>query len=128
MRLLFLLPAFALVACATADPQGSSEADLAAVRQVTMSGPSVSWSEMRVHPALLRNACAVSTLVNTEGQTIGYCQGGRQCRTMDWRPIEPGCNRSPEYRAGPVSTPPAAPAAAPSSVQPEPAIDLARIR
>ena len=102
MRLSFLFPVLALAACATADPQGPAEADLAAVRQVTMSGPSLSWQEMRVHPALQRSACAVSTLVNTEGQVVGYCQGGRQCRTMDWRPIEPGCIRPPRIsrRAG----------------------------
>jgi hypothetical protein len=128
MRLLFLLPAFALAACATADPQDTSEADLAAVRQVTMSGPSLTWAELRVHPALLRRACAVGTLVNADGQTIGYCQGGRQCRTMDWRPIEAGCNRSPEYRAGPVSTPPPATPAATPVTQPGPAIDIARVR
>lgn len=127
MRSLFLLPVLALAACATADPQGSGEADLAAVRQVTMSGPSVSWAELRVHPALLARACSVSTLINEDGQTIGYCQGGRQCRTMDWRPIEAGCSGPPQYRAGPISRPPATPAVAPSA-QPGPTIDLARVR
>ena len=126
MRLLFLLPVLALAACATAEPQGSGEADLAAVRLVTMSGPSVSWAELRVHPALQSRACSVSTLINEEGQTIGYCQGGRQCRTMDWRPIEAGCTQPPQYRAGgPISRPPATPAVAPAT-QPGPMIDLAR--
>jgi hypothetical protein len=83
------------------------QVELSAVRQVTMSGTPLSWQELRVHPALLRRACAVGTLVNVDGEVVGYCRGGRQCRTNDWRPVAPGCNQSPEYHAGPVATPPA---------------------
>ncbi|MDN3565656.1 hypothetical protein ACFQY5_15940 [Paeniroseomonas aquatica] len=132
MRLLFMFPVIALAACTVPGTDGPAEADLAAVRQVSMSGPSLSWQELRIHPTLMRRACAVSTLVNEDGQTVGYCVGGRQCRTNDWRPIEPGCNRSPEYRAGPISTPPATPAVAPAgppaAVPAGPTMDIARIR
>lgn len=135
MRLLFLLPVIALAACATSEPNGAAEADLTAVRQVSMSGPSLSWQDLRIHPALVRRACAVGTLVNEDGQTVGYCVGGRQCRTNDWRPIEPGCNRTPEYRAGPISTPAAAPVVTPATPAGQPAatpetasVDFARVR
>ena len=82
---LFLLTA--LAGCA-----GDESPDVIAARAVSMSTPAVSWEELRVHPALMQRACAVSTLVNENGQVVGYCQGGRQCRTMDWRPILDGCD------------------------------------
>jgi len=91
MRVLFLLPALLLAGCAMSEADRQAEAELAAVRQVSMSGPSVTWEDLNIHPALVAHACSVSTLVNAGGQVVGYCRGGRQCRTMDWRPIAPGC-------------------------------------
>lgn len=73
-------------ACVAPDSQ-----DLAAVRAVSMSGPALTWDELRIHPALQYRACAVSTLVNVDREVVGYCAGGRQCRTLDWRPVEDGC-------------------------------------
>jgi hypothetical protein len=88
MSRLLALGALALLAgCSTLD----SEQDAAAVRAVTMSGPAVSWQELRVHPVMMQHACAVSTLVNDTGAVVGYCSQGRQCRTLDWRPIADGC-------------------------------------
>ncbi|MDI3309007.1 MAG: hypothetical protein QJR07_18150 [Acetobacteraceae bacterium] len=81
---LFLL--MGLAGCAA-----SESPDVIAARAVSMSTPAVSWQELRVHPALMQRACAVSTLVNEDGQVVGYCRGGRQCRTMDWRPVLDGC-------------------------------------
>ncbi len=95
MRLLFLLPALVLAGCAMSEADRQAEAELAAVRQVSMSGPSVTWEELNIHPSLIAHACSVGTLVNTGGQVVGYCRGGRQCRTMDWRPIAPGCQEQP---------------------------------
>lgn len=82
---LFLLAG--LAGCAA-----SESPDVIAARAVSMSTPAVSWEDLRIHPALMQRACAVSTLVNQDGQVVGYCQGGRQCRTMDWRPILDGCD------------------------------------
>src|SRR4051794_4293873 len=114
MRLFFLLPVIALAACASTDDGGVAEAELAAVRQVSMSGPAISWQDLHVHPGLIHRACSVSTLVSEDGQVVGYCQGGRQCRTNDWRPVEPGCHQSPQYRAGPVAPAPATPVRTPA--------------
>ena len=109
MRLIFLLPVIVLAGCAAPEAAGPAAgptaADIAAVHQVTMSGRPLSWQELRVHPALMRRACAVGTLVNEGGQVVGYCRGGRQCRTNDWRPVEPGCGGAPEYRAAPTVAP-----------------------
>ena len=105
MRLLLLLPAFLLAGCAMSEADRQAEADLAAVRQVSMSGPSVTWEELHIHPALVARACSVGTLMNTSGQVVGYCRGGRQCRTMDWRPIAPGCTEPQQHQTGPISRP-----------------------
>jgi hypothetical protein len=107
MRLLFLLPVIALIGCAETKVAGPTEIDLAAVRQVSMSGPAMSWQELRVHPALMQRACVVDTLVNEDGEVLGYCRAGRQCRTNDWRPVMDGCGQALEYRAAPAATPPA---------------------
>ena len=102
MRLLLLLPALVLAGCAMSGVDRQAEAELAAVRQVSMSGPSVTWAEWKIHPSLVVHACSVSTLVNTSGQVVGHCRGGRYCWTMDWRPVGPGC-REPQQRM--TSTP-----------------------
>jgi hypothetical protein len=91
MRLLLLLPALVLAGCAMSKADPQAEAELAAVRQVSMSGPALSWEQLDIHPTLAARPCSVSTLVNTRGQIVGYCQAGRQCRTMDWRPVAAGC-------------------------------------
>jgi hypothetical protein len=85
--LILLLP---LLAAGCAGSQ-APDADLAAVRAVSMATRPFSWQELRVHPTLRQRACVVSTLVNESGTVVGYCQAGRQCRTMDWRPVEDGC-------------------------------------
>jgi hypothetical protein len=97
MRLLLLLPALVLAGCAMSEADRQAEAQLAAVRQVSMSGPALSWAELNIHPTLVANACSVGTLVNTSGQVVGYCRAGRQCRTMDWRPVAAGCTE-PQLR------------------------------
>ncbi|SDB60342.1 hypothetical protein [Belnapia rosea] len=91
MRLLLLLPALVLAGCAMSEAERQAEADQAAMRQASMSGPSLTWEELHVHPTVIRHACSISTLVNTNGQVVGYCRAGRQCRTMDWHPVAPGC-------------------------------------
>jgi hypothetical protein len=113
MRHLFPLGALMLlVGCGTSDV----DADLASVHAVTMSGPAISWQDLRVHPVLAQRACAVSTLVNDSGTVVGYCSNGRQCRTMDWRPIADGCvsgnavaasqqQPTPDTTPGTISTP-----------------------
>lgn len=121
MRPFVLLLTAMLSGCAASPDTGPSEADLAAVRQVTMSGRILTWQELRVHPSLMQRACAVSTLVNEGGEVIGYCSGGRQCRTNDWRPVESACDGASQYRAAPAVVPPAIPASLP-------AYDLARAR
>ena len=85
-----------LVPAACAGP--AQQMELAEVRAATMSGPAISWEELDIHPTLLRRPCSVSTLVSRSGATVGYCTDGRQCRTMDWRPVEDGC-RPPQLRA-----------------------------
>ncbi len=97
MRLLLLLPALVLAGCAMSEADRQAEAEVAAVRQASMSGPSVTWEELKIHPSLVAHACSVSTLVNTSGQVVGYCRAGRQCRTMDWRPVAAGCT-DPQLR------------------------------
>lgn len=82
---IFCMAILALAGCA------GQEEDLAAVRAVTMSGPALSWEDLDVHPTLKARACAVTTLVNRSGMPVGYCHEGRNCRTMDWRPVEDGC-------------------------------------
>jgi hypothetical protein len=119
MRLLLLLPVITVAGCTTPQVASQAEIDLAAVRQVSMSGPAMSWSELRVHPALIQRACAVDTLVSETGEVIGYCRAGRQCRTNDWRPVSDGCGQGLEYR----STPPADP-----STLTAPAVDIAGVR
>lgn len=126
MRLFLLLPLIALSACAGSDNAGPSEADLGAVRRVSMSGPSLSWDDLRIHAALKQRACSVTTLVNVDGQVVGYCRAGRECRTMDWRPVAAGCNQAPEYHAGPATPPPAATPR--PSAQPDRVLDLAVMR
>lgn len=127
MRIAILLPVIALMACTAPEPPNRAQADLDAIRQVTMSGPSLSWEQLRIHPGLMRRACSVSTLVTVDGDVVGYCRGGRQCRTNDWRPVEAGCNQSPEYRAEPSTTPAPTPPTSPGA-QPAPSVDLARMR
>ena len=105
-----------------------ADADLAAVRAVTMSGPAVSWSDLRVHTALGQRACAVSTLVNDSGTVVGYCNGGRQCRTMDWRPVLDGCTSGGVVAGRPQTTPANAPETAPVRPEGKPSVDLAQRR
>ena len=93
MRFTSLVLLAALTACA-AEPAAPDPQE-AAVRAVTLSTPALSWDALRIHPALRQRACAVSTLVNEDGQTVGYCERGRQCRTNDWRPVEDGCGGAP---------------------------------
>ena len=96
-RLRCLLPAVLVLAGCTA---GGEDPDLAAVRAVTMSGPRITWDELDIHPTLRARACAVSTLVDRYGTTVGYCEGRRSCRTMDWRPVEDGCRQGQQRTAG----------------------------
>jgi hypothetical protein len=79
-----------LAGCASPFNGGPSPDELAA-RAITMSGPVVSWEVLGVHPALAARPCGVSTLVNSNGQVVGYCSRGQRCRTMDWRPVEDRC-------------------------------------
>ncbi|TDH61648.1 hypothetical protein E2C06_16095 [Dankookia rubra] len=98
---LLLLPA--LLACAEPAPPTTAEAELEAVRVVTMSGQALSWEELRIHPVLMQRPCSVGTLVNEEAQIVGYCSRGKQCRTNDWRPVMDGCEaaRSPGMNPAP---------------------------
>ena len=89
-----VLASLLLAACAGP----AEERELAEVRAATMSGPVITWEELDIHPTLTRRPCAVTTLVSRSGATVGYCTDGRQCRTMDWRPVEDGC-RLPQLRA-----------------------------
>ena len=81
-----------LAGCTSYAEQERAGAELAAVRAITMAGPSLSWEEMGVHPQLIARACSVDTLVNRSGDVVGYCTGGQTCRTMDWRPVEAACD------------------------------------
>jgi hypothetical protein len=125
MRHALLLPIIALLGCTTPEPPGPSQAELDAVRLVTLSGPRLSWEALRIHPGLMARACAVSTLVNVDGEVVGYCRGGRQCRTNDWRPVATGCEQAPEYRAGPATPATPAPGATPPAGG---STDFARVR
>ena len=95
IRNAWILVCLGLAACT--DP--AQEAELAEVRAATMAGPAISWEELDIHPALIRRSCSVSTLVSRSGATVGYCTDGRQCRTMDWRPVEDGCRPEQRLRA-----------------------------
>ena len=102
MRFVPLLLLIGLAACAVSAPRPPTQAELneAAAHAVALSTQPVSWSELRVHPALQMRPCSVQTLVNEEGQVVGYCTRGRQCRTNDWRPVLDGCEAG-----GPTMTP-----------------------
>lgn len=80
-----------ILACVLAGCAGDDAAEIAAVRAATMAGPPIPWEELDIHPALAARPCLVTTLVSRTGSVLGYCRDGRQCRTMDWRPIEDGC-------------------------------------
>jgi hypothetical protein len=110
IRATMIASALLLGACAAGD--GIDE-DVAAARAISMSGPKLSWSELGVPASLQARACGVYTLVNGSGQAVGYCTRGQQCRTMDWRPVEDGCNNFARGRPQPA---PAVP-----SPQPAPA-------
>jgi hypothetical protein len=100
-----------LTGCASYSEQEQAGADLAAVRAITMAGPATTWEEMDVHPQLIARACSVDTLVNRNGDVVGYCTGGQNCRTMDWRPVEAACNSGqPRIAARPPASRPAEPA------------------
>jgi hypothetical protein len=86
------------VALAAAGCSSTDDADIRAARAVSMSTPAVSWEQLNVHPALRQRPCGVSTLVSEQGQVVGYCDGGRSCRTMDWRPVLDGCPMPPTLR------------------------------
>lgn len=93
MRFALFLLAPVLVACTDPAPKSptAAEADLQAVRVAALSGPALSWEELRIHPVLLQRPCSVGTLVNEDAQIVGYCDRGKQCRTNDWRPVMDGC-------------------------------------
>ena len=97
MRLLLLLPALVLAGCAMSEADRQAEAELATVRQASMSSPALTWEELNIHPTLVAHPCSVGTLVNASRQIVGYCRAGRQCRTMDWRPVVAGCTE-PQIR------------------------------
>jgi len=100
-----------LTGCASYSDQEQAGADLAAVRAITMAGPATTWEEMDVHPQLIARACSVDTLVNRNGDVVGYCQAGQNCRTMDWRPIEAACQPGqPRIAARPPASRPVEPA------------------
>ncbi|MCB4823349.1 hypothetical protein [Roseicella aerolata] len=100
MRFAPLLLLLGLVACA-GPRQSAEEADLTAVRAVSLSTQALSWEELRIHPALMQRPCAVHTLVNEEAVVVGYCERGKRCRTNDWRPVLDGCQPA----QGPGMTP-----------------------
>jgi len=102
MRIARMLLILAVTGCAA--PEDAPDAELAAVRAVSMSGPALSWQAMRIHPALLQRPCSVGTLVDEQARVVGYCNRGRQCRTNDWRPVMDGCEAD---RAPPMSPAPA---------------------
>jgi hypothetical protein len=102
MRFAPCLLLLGLAACVASEPPPTTQAELdaTAAHVVALSTQAVSWSELRIHPALRMRPCSVQTLVNEEGQVVGYCTRGRQCRTNDWRPVLDGCEAS-----GPAMTP-----------------------
>jgi hypothetical protein len=85
----------AVALLAAAGCSSPDDADVMAARAISMSTPALSWEQLGVHPALRQRPCAVSTLVSEQGQVVGYCTGGRSCRTMDWRPVTDGCPMPP---------------------------------
>jgi hypothetical protein len=105
MRFLLLLPGLVLAGCAVTEADRQAEANAARIRQAAMSGPALTWEELNVHPTLVAHSCSVGTLVNADRQVVGYCRGGRLCRTLDWRPVAPGC-ADPRIReaGGPART------------------------
>lgn len=128
MRRFILLSAIVLAGCTAADPAPPVSPDVLALRAVTMAGPSLSWQELRIHPELQRRACAVTTLVNVNHQVVGYCSGGQQCRTNDWRPVEAGCVRPPAGAPAPTTTQAPPPERAPVAGATAAAVDVAGMR
>ncbi|MGG5811324.1 hypothetical protein [Falsiroseomonas sp. CW058] len=114
-RMVAIAAALLLAAC-TGAADDAAQSDIEAARAVTMSGPAVSWEALGVHPGLQARACGVSTLVTAGGEVVGYCTGGRRCRTMDWRPVEDGCGNVAQRRTLPAPAMP--PAEPPRSAEP----------